>query len=54
VYIVDSADEPGGLGEPGTSGVFPAIANAVFAATGTRVRKLPIASALAGGVVKAA
>jgi isoquinoline 1-oxidoreductase beta subunit len=49
VYIVDSADEPGGLGEPGTSGVFPAIANAVFAATGTRVRKLPIASALAGG-----
>jgi isoquinoline 1-oxidoreductase beta subunit len=54
VYIVDSTDEPGGLGEPGTSGVFPAIANAVFAATGTRVRKLPIAAALGAAAVKAA
>jgi isoquinoline 1-oxidoreductase beta subunit len=43
VYIVPSAMEPGGVGEPGTPPIAPAVANAVFAATGTRVRKLPIA-----------
>ncbi|MGZ3185041.1 MAG: xanthine dehydrogenase family protein molybdopterin-binding subunit, partial [Telluria sp.] len=46
VFIVDSTDDPGGLGEPGTSCVAPAIANAVFAATGKRVRKLPIVASL--------
>lgn len=46
VYIVDSHDEPGGIGEPGTAGIAPAIANAVFAATGKRVRKLPIGEQL--------
>jgi isoquinoline 1-oxidoreductase beta subunit len=46
VYIVNSHDEPGGIGEPGTSGIAPAIANAVFAATGKRVRKLPIGEQL--------
>ncbi|CAH0133503.1 Isoquinoline 1-oxidoreductase subunit beta [Massilia sp. Bi118] len=46
VYIVNSHDEPGGIGEPGTAGIAPAISNAVFAATGKRVRKLPIGEQL--------
>ena len=48
VHLVNNAEAPGGMGEPGTSAVMPAIANAVFAATGTRVRRLPISRALAG------
>lgn len=44
VHIVPSNDAPGGMGEPGTSAVGPALANAVFAATGKRVRKLPVAA----------
>jgi isoquinoline 1-oxidoreductase beta subunit len=42
VHIVPSSEAPGGMGEAGTSAVVPAVANAVFAATGKRVRKLPI------------
>ena len=42
VHIVPSRLEPGGVGEPGTPPIAPAVANAVFAATGTRVRQLPI------------
>ncbi len=42
VYIVDSQEAPGGAGEPGTAGIAPAVVNAVFAATGKRLRKLPI------------
>jgi isoquinoline 1-oxidoreductase beta subunit len=42
VYIVDSDEAPGGMGEPGTSALFPAVTNAIFAATGVRIRKLPI------------
>jgi isoquinoline 1-oxidoreductase beta subunit len=45
VHIVPSTEAPGGIGEAGTPGIAPAIANAVFAATGRRVRKLPIRSA---------
>ncbi|WP_416352170.1 molybdopterin cofactor-binding domain-containing protein [Variovorax sp. LG9.2] len=44
VYIVPSTEAPGGLGEPGTAALAPALANAVYAATGQRVRKLPISS----------
>jgi isoquinoline 1-oxidoreductase beta subunit len=42
VHIVQNSEPPGGMGEPGTSAIVPAIANAVFAATGKRLRKLPI------------
>lgn len=42
VEIVKSAEAPGGLGEPGTSALAPAVLNAVHAATGVRLRKLPI------------
>ena len=42
VYLIDSDAEPGGIGEPGTAAIAPAIANAIFAATGKRLRKLPI------------
>ena len=44
VHIVQSAEPPGGMGEAGTSCVVPAVTNAVFAATGKRLRKLPIDS----------
>jgi isoquinoline 1-oxidoreductase beta subunit len=42
VYIVPSTDKMGGAGEPGTPPIAPAVANAVFAATGQRLRKLPL------------
>jgi isoquinoline 1-oxidoreductase beta subunit len=42
VHIINSSEAPGGIGEPGTAAVFPAVANAIFAATGKRVRKLPV------------
>ena len=45
VHIVQSSEPPGGMGEPGTSAIVPAVANAIFAATGKRVRKLPIDAA---------
>jgi isoquinoline 1-oxidoreductase beta subunit len=42
VHIVKSTEAPGGMGEAGTSLVVPAVANAVFAATGKRLRKMPV------------
>jgi len=42
VYIVPSTEPPGGCGEPGVPSVAPAVGNAIFAATGKRVRRLPI------------
>src|SRR5207253_8302381 len=41
-HIVENNEKSGGIGEPGVPCAAPAIANAVFAATGKRVRKLPI------------
>jgi isoquinoline 1-oxidoreductase beta subunit len=42
VYIVPSTERPTGVGEPGVPPVAPALANAIFACTGKRVRRLPI------------
>ena len=41
-HIVESNEKSGGIGEPGVPCTAPAIANAIFAATGKRIRKLPI------------
>ena len=45
VHIVQSSQPPGGMGEAGTSAIVPAVANAIFAATGKRLRKLPVDTA---------
>ncbi len=46
VHLIKSAEAPGGIGEPGTAAVGAALANAVFSATGKRIRKLPIGNQL--------
>jgi isoquinoline 1-oxidoreductase beta subunit len=42
IHLVESDEKPAGIGEPGTALIGPAVANAVFAATGKRIRKLPL------------
>jgi isoquinoline 1-oxidoreductase beta subunit len=42
VHIVKSVEDPGGVGEPGTTAVAPSVANAIAAATGIRLRHMPI------------
>ena len=42
VHLVESTEYPTGLGEPGTTTVAPALSNAIFAATGARVRQVPL------------
>jgi len=42
VHILESGEKMGGAGEPGTPPIAPAVVNAIFAATGKRVRKLPL------------
>jgi isoquinoline 1-oxidoreductase beta subunit len=45
VHIVRSFEPPGGMGECGTSCIVPAVANAIFVATGRRLRKMPVDTA---------
>jgi isoquinoline 1-oxidoreductase beta subunit len=45
VHIVENFEPPGGMGEAGTSAIVPAISNAIYAATGKRLRKLPVDTA---------
>jgi isoquinoline 1-oxidoreductase beta subunit len=42
VHIIPSTDKQGGIGEPSVGPIAPAVCNAIFAATGKRIRKLPI------------
>lgn len=46
VHLVESGEAPGGIGEPGTTVVPPAVANAIYAATGVQLTRLPIDRAL--------
>jgi isoquinoline 1-oxidoreductase subunit beta len=48
VHIVPSSAKPGGVGEPGVPPVAPALCNAIFAATGQRIRTLPVGTQLSG------
>ena len=42
VHLVRNSEAPGGIGEPGTAVTAPALGNAIYAATGKRLRKLPM------------
>jgi isoquinoline 1-oxidoreductase beta subunit len=42
IHIVESAAPPAGVGEPGVPPFIPALCNAIFVATGKRVRELPL------------
>jgi len=45
-HLIASTEAPGGIGEPGTAVLAPALANAIFAATGKRLRHLPVGTQL--------
>jgi isoquinoline 1-oxidoreductase beta subunit len=53
VHLVASGESPGGIGEPGTTAAIPALRNAIYAATGVALRRMPIdRNLLAKGVRK--
>jgi isoquinoline 1-oxidoreductase beta subunit len=45
MYIVESTEKPGGIGEPGMALLGPTMANALYALTGQRYRKMPFTAA---------
>ena len=49
VHLVGGSADPGGIGEPGTTAVAPAVVNAIAAATGVRVRHLPVEAGVLRG-----
>ncbi|MDB5441632.1 MAG: aldehyde dehydrogenase [Phenylobacterium sp.] len=49
VYVIPSGEAPGGIGETGVVAAMPALANAIFAATGKRLRSLPVDRDLLAG-----
>ena len=46
VHLIESTEPPGGVGEVSTPSVAPALANAIVALTGTRIRRLPLAKTI--------
>jgi isoquinoline 1-oxidoreductase beta subunit len=44
ITLVPSTEKPGGIGEPATALIGPAVANAIFAANGKRVRQMPFSA----------
>jgi isoquinoline 1-oxidoreductase beta subunit len=49
VHLIASGEAPGGIGETGTTAAPPAVGNAIYAATGIRLRRLPIDRAVLAG-----
>jgi isoquinoline 1-oxidoreductase subunit beta len=45
IVLIPSTEKPGGIGEPATALIGPAVANAMFASTGKRMRRLPMTQA---------